>query len=396
MIMNTACLNLPRTHTWLRACTFAFILGGCGGGVDSGGTGGAATYANGPITGSGSIIVNGVRFDDTTASVSDDNGGSTKDALKLGMVVEVRGSALTDDPTTGGKSSTASSISFNSELLGRIDSIDPSTSSLVVIGQPVDVKTTTFFDDSLTGGLSALATGNVVEVYALYDSTVGRYAATRIERKSSVPTEFRLRGAVTALNTTTKVFNIGTEQISYATVTDLPTNLANGAILRVRVSNTGGNHVWTASRLRDGSNKPDDGSQARIEGLITAFTSVSQFSIGTVQVTTNSGTTVSGGVPALNVRVEVEGTITAGVLVASSVTIEADSGKTENQFIGPISALNTANKTFVVKGQTISYALTTDYRGGTEASLVNGVNLDVRASLANGNQLQATRIDFKP
>ena len=393
--MKTENFTLPRTHAWLRACTFAFILGGCGGGVDSGGTGGAATYANGPITGSGSIIVNGVRFDDTNASVSNDDAGSSKDALKLGMVVEVRGSAVTDDPATGDKNSTASSISFNSELLGRIDTIDLPTSSLVVIGQPVDVKTTTFFDDSLTGGLSALAPGNVVEVYALYDATTGRYAATRIERKSSVPAEFRLRGALSSLNTTTKVFNIGTEQVSYAAVTDVPTGLANGTVLRVRVASTGGNHVWVATRLRDGANKPDDGSHARVEGLISSFISATQFSIGTLQVTTNSGTTITGGAPALGLRVEVEGTVTAGVLAASTLTVEADSGKTENRFIGPMSALNTASKTFVLKGQTISYALTTDYRGGSEASLANGANLDVRASLVNGNQLQATRIDFK-
>jgi hypothetical protein len=395
MIMNTNCLNLPRVHTWLRACAFAFILGGCGGGVDSGGTGGAATYANGPITGSGSIIVNGVRFDDTSAAVSDDNGSSTKDALKLGMVVEVRGSVITDDPLTGDKSSTASSISFNSELLGSIDSIDLANSSLVVIGQPVDVKVTTFFDDSLTGGLAALAQGNVVEVYALYDATTGRYSATRIERKGSVPTEYRLRGAISGLNTSTKVFSIGTEQISYSSVTDLSSGLANGAILRVRVSSAGGNHQWTATRLRDGANKPDDGSHARIEGLISSFTSLTQFSVGTVQVTTNSGTIVTG-VPALNVRVEVEGSVTAGVLAASSVTVETDSGKTENRFIGPMSGLDTVNKTFVVKGQTISYASTSDFRGGTAANLGNGVNLDVRANLVNGNQLEATRIDFKP
>ena len=394
MIMKTESFTLPRTHAWLRACTFAFILGGCGGGVDSGGTGGAATYANGPITGSGSIIVNGVRFDDTSAIVSDDSGGSSRDALKLGMVVEVRGSAVTDDPATGDKNSTASSISFNSELLGRIDTIDLPTSSLVVIGQPVDVKTTTFFDDSLTGGLSALATGNVVEVYALYDATTGRYAATRIERKSSVPAEFRLRGAISGLNTTTKVFNIGTEQVSYSAVTDVPTGLVNGAILRVRVSSAGGGHVWTATRLRDGANKPDDGSHARVEGLISAFTSVTQFSMGTLQVTTNSGTLITG-TPGLGVRVEIEGTVTAGVLVASSVSVESDGGNPEQRFIGLLSGLNTAAKTFVVKGQTISYAGTIDYRGGTEATLATNPNVDVRAILVNGTQLQATRIDFK-
>ena len=403
--MNFTHFTLPRAQTLLRTGLFAFILAGCGGGVDSGGTGGAATYASGPITGSGSIIVNGVRFDDSTATVSDDDGstGRSKDDLKLGMVVEVRGSAISTD-TAGDKSSTASSISFNSELVGRIDSIDPLVphQSMVVFGQAVAITSTTVFEDSLVGGSAALAQGNVVEVYALFDAAAGSYTATRVERKSNTllefrllrDSDFRLRGKVSSFDGVTRAFNIGTERISYAAGLNPPAGLADGSIVRVRVNSGGVNHAWTATRLGEGSSRPDDGSQARVEGLISQFTSQSQFTVGTVQVTTGAGTVVSG-IPALGVRVEVEGTMGATALAANSVSVEAESGNTENRFVGPISSFNSGAKTFVVKGQTISYAGTPQYQNGSETNLRDGANVDVRATLVNGNQFQATRITFK-
>lgn len=385
--------NLPRAPHWLRAGLLAFIVGGCGGGVDSGGTGGAPTYASGPITGSGSIIVNGVRFDDSTAAVSDDDGGRTKDDLKLGMVVEVRGSAISTD-TAGEKSSTASSISFDSELVGRIDSFDALTphQTMVVFGQTVEITATTVFETSL----ATLVVNDVVEVYALYDSASGRYTATRIERKSSLPSEFRLRGKISALDATAKAFNIGSERISYVGQT-APAGMADGSIVRVRV-NSGGTSgtTWTATRLRDGARTPDDNTHARVEGLISAFTSGADFSVGDIRVNA-TGIVASGGTPALGVRVEVEGTMNSGVLVASSVSVEADSGKVEQRFVGPISALDTGAKTFVVRGQTIHYfsAPTTEFQSGSEATLANGSNVDVRAVLVDGSQLNATRITFK-
>jgi hypothetical protein len=95
------------------------LLGGCGG-VDSGGTGTGAssTYASGPITGFGSIIVNGVRYDDIGASIEDDDGRvRSHDELGLGMRTEVIASAITT--AAGVASATASSI--------RVQSSKPST-----------------------------------------------------------------------------------------------------------------------------------------------------------------------------------------------------------------------------------------------------------------------------
>ena len=79
-------------------CSLAVLLScGGGGGVDSGGTGAAppATLASGPVTGLGSVTVNGVRFDDSTASVVDqDDMALTTDQLQVGMSARIDASAV--------------------------------------------------------------------------------------------------------------------------------------------------------------------------------------------------------------------------------------------------------------------------------------------------------------
>ena len=64
--------------------------GGGGGGVASGGTGGTGItgVSQGPISGFGSVYVNGVRIHTGGAAITvDDNPGQTQAALGLGMVV---------------------------------------------------------------------------------------------------------------------------------------------------------------------------------------------------------------------------------------------------------------------------------------------------------------------
>ena len=394
--MNLTHFTLPHAQTLLRTGLFAFILAGCGGGVDSGGTGGAATYASGPITGSGSIIVNGVRFDDSTATVTDDDGGRTRGDLKLGMTVEVRGSAI--DNSSGSPASTANSITFNSEMVGKIDSLNVGAQSLVVFGQTINVKTTTVFDDSLSNGLLSLTLNDVVEVYGLLDAITGQYTATRIERKSGATTQYRLRGRVGNLDGVAKEFNIGTERISYFTLAaaDVPAGFTNGMIVRIRVDSARTGNVWTATRLRDGANRPDEQSHARVEGLISSFNLITQFSVAGVPVTTGDTTEFPDGKTfGSGDRVEVEGTMMNGVLAASKVEIETDSGSLDFDFRGPIEAVGA--QTITVRGTTIGVAGTIKYQPPTKsaADLVLNANVEVKATLVNGNQYQATRIDFK-
>src|SRR5690349_10437722 len=93
---------LDRVRAAFGACALALlVVAGCGGdgGVDSGGTGASPqSFASGPITGFGSVIVAGVHFDESSAQVQDAD-GNTRPAsgLQLGMTVDVRGGAIAPD-----------------------------------------------------------------------------------------------------------------------------------------------------------------------------------------------------------------------------------------------------------------------------------------------------------
>ena len=64
-----------------------------------------------------------------------------------------------------------------------------------------------------------------------------------------------------------------------------------------------------------------------------------------------------------------------------------------DRLLGLISEPKPADKTFVVRGQTVTWSTTTQYRGGAEADLTNGDLVKVEATLAAG-KVNATRITF--
>lgn len=397
MLQQTNARPMCINHPWLRALLLTLALAGCGGDVDTGGTGASTSFASGPITGFGSVIVNGVRFDDTLASVTDDDGGlRSRNDLRLGMTADVRGSAITTD-ASGTVVSTASAIAFGSDILGVLDSIDVAGKQLVVLGQPVDTNVATVFDDSsVVGGLPALTVGDVVEVYALFNTATGRYTATRIERKSAVAA-YRLRGLVSNLNTATREFNIGTQRVSYLAYAGSVAALANGNFVRVRLQTAQVGGAWPVVGVNDGVQQPRELDEVRLEGLINAFTSASQFSVNGVAVDASGITPVVG--LALGVRVEAEGTSRSGVLVATKVKVKSSSDVDNQEFElrGAITSVDAANLTFVLRGTTVSYSLSaTDFRDGTAANLLPGVNVEARGMLsANGTRLAAARINFK-
>lgn len=393
---------LASSRHWAGVLWIALALLGCGGsgGVDSGGTG-AAIYASGPITGFGSVIVNGVHFDDAAATITDDDDTPrSRDDLRLGMTTEIRGSALSTD-ASGTSTSRASRIAFRSELLGRVDSVNAAGNALVVLGQTIDINAATVFDDSsLSGGLASLAVGDVVEVYALFDAATGHYAATRIERKGAV-FSYRLRGVVSQLDPVAKVFNIGSERISYAGLAGpAPAALANGNFLRVRVQTAKVAGLWLVASLADGGQRPDDSDSVRLEGLISTIVSPTQFSVNGVPVNA-SGINPPTGL-ALGVRVEVEGTASAGVLIASKLTVKASNDPDFQVFElrGSIASVDPARLVFVLRGVTVRYRLggltPTDFRNGTPTQLLPGANVEARGLLSSdGTQLVATRITFR-
>lgn len=374
--------------------------GGGGGGTDATGTGTdsstATAYTQGTITGFGSVIVNGVRFDDSAATVTDDSGTKQAlSALRLGMRVEIDSGAV--DRSAG--TAKALSVRFGGEVTGPVEAVNATAGTLTVLGQGVDVSASTVFDDSLSGGLSAVAAGAVVEVHGLPDTATGRILATRIEAKTSA-TSYKLRGPVSALDTTAKTFKIRGATINYAAITSVPTTLADGASIRVVLATAAVSGVWQAQALGAKSASTTAAAQAHVRGTITAFTSSAAFSVDSIPVDASAATFPDGSTGlALGVEVEVQGTLTNGTLVATKVGLEShhrgDSDR-KYQLHGAITSIDTTAKTFVLRGVTVSYAGTVTYTGGTEAGLVVGAKVEVRGTVGSTrNNLAATAIKFE-
>ena len=263
--------------------------------------------------------------------------------------------------------------------------------------------TTTVFDASLGGALSALANGDVVEVYALFDAATNRYNATRIERKASA-TSFQLRGVVAALDAVARSFTIGTERISYATLaaSEVPAGLANGSFVRVDVQTTLVGSVRRALRFRNGASQPQDRDEVRIEGLISAFTSSASFSVDGRAIDASKATFPDGTAGlAVGVRVALEGTVSSGSVSATQVEIRSQAEVENNGFElrGSITSIDRATRTFVLRGVTVDYSGPlgpVEYKDGNEATLDSAVNVRVRGRLSSdGTRLVATRIEFK-
>ena len=393
-----------REGLMLTLLSSALVLAGCGGG--GGGTtaasGVAGSSASGAITGFGSIIVGGVHYDDSTATSIKDDDGDTKasNELKMGMVVKIKGGKKYKD----GASIKAScdSIEVHSELQGPIDSFinTPTAKSIVVLGQTVEISATTFFDDGLT--FASLVAGNVtskvVEVYGFIDPLTNTMAATRVELKPNA-NKFKLQGAISALNTASKTFRIGTLTISYLTA-ELPASLtlANNLVVRVRLAITPLTGTRTALKIRAAEDKHDDIDEAEVEGIITAFTSTSLFSVNGLPVNASAAIFEDGttGV-VLGARVEVEGRVVNGILVAKKVEVEDDEDDAEDMFKfelhGLVSELNTTAMTFRLRGVPVSYTATTAFTDGlTRDNLADGSNVEVKGTLLDGNKVMATEI----
>ena len=394
----------------LAAVSLAFGLVACGGGGSSAteslaSPGVTATgFTQGVITGFGSIIVNGVRFDETSATITDDSDTAlSASGLKLGMQVEV------DHATVNASARTASAVAvrYGSLATGPVAAVNTSANTLTVLGQVVDISSSTVFSDALSAGLGAVTVGSVIEVHGQVDATTGHIAASRIEpttaTATATATRYKLRGTVAGLDTSAKTFSIGGAVISYAGLasTAVPSTLANGLSLRVLLATTQTAGQWVAQSLgAKPVRKVADHSTGHVRGKITAFTSSASFTVGNVVVAASAATFPDGSSGlALGVEVEVEGTVTNNVLVATSVGIESKHQAEPGHglaLIGAITAFDATAKTFVVRNVSVSYGDATTYLNGVVGDLAVGKTVSVTGTLGKQrhDSVQAGQITF--
>lgn len=320
-----------RAHILKLAAFAAFLAvtgAGCSGGSSSSPP--ATTGASkGVITALGSIFVNGVEYGVTGASVTVDKSSGTSSDLLVGKVVTVKG-AKSDD-THG----TATTVEYKDNLEGPVDmSPDLANNRFQALGQTIAVNTTaatvaagkTVFRNFTS--LAQLTSGSVVEVSGMPDAN-GVIQGSFIELKGTLAagTGIELKGKVANLNTTAKTFTIGALTVDYttATLSDLGSGIANG--LFVEVSGTGAGYTGGASpqlvATKVESNREDangiDGHDLSVEGFVSGFTAGSNTFMVSGQ-TINAGTLSLAGI-ANNVKVEVEGVLSGGVLMATKISL---------------------------------------------------------------------------
>ena len=316
----------------------ALIVAACGGssgdsgfsrllgGIDAGGAP-SRFLAIGPISGFGSVFLNGIEYDTSQAQIIVDGTAANESDLEVGQIVAISGSM-------SGGNRTAERVEFDENVEGPIQSIDIANSRLVVLGQTVIVNSATSFDvDISANSLEGLSVGDVVEVSGNVDAD-GNIVATRIELKAPGG-EFEVTGIVSNHDGGAMTFMINNLIVDYAqaNLEDFDSGQpADGDVVEVEGSQIRANGELIATSVEfkgdDLDDRIDDDTEIEIEGLITRFVSATDFDVAGFAVTTDDQTEFRGGTAddlALNVRVEVEGRIDSeGRLLADEVEFEDD------------------------------------------------------------------------
>jgi len=285
---------------------------------DSGNTGGTTSrIAVGAMT-KGSVILNGVRFEDTAANIIADDTPKTAAFLEDGMTVKVKGTVSAD-----GRSGVAEAVEVVSEARGAVVSKNLTGDILTVHNQSVLVDGGTV----LAGGPTSIADLSVndnIEVHGGRDDT-GVIHATRVQKLPAGAVADEVRGPVSGKTATT--FNIGSLPITFNANAVVPAGAAfvNGDVVEVHLS--GG----TATRIAvEHLNHPEfeaaEGGELSFQGILVGFSETGTFKVDTQQVKLVTGARIEGGVLADlidGMKVEAEGhTTTGGVLNAEKITIK--------------------------------------------------------------------------
>jgi hypothetical protein len=365
-------------------------IGGCGGGVGTEGTG---TFASGPISGFGSIVVNGVHYDTGNAMIEDDDGqAAAASVLQLGTMVQINAGAVTVDGD-GISNATATSVRYVRALVGPVAAIDLAASRLTVLGQPVAVSAGTVFGDGLPAGLAGIAPGQAVEVYGDFDSGSGAYEATRIALAPS-GSGFLARGPVSALDAAAQTFRIGGQTYSYAALAST-SGLAEGAVVKLMLPATQDDKGhWVVAGEHPSDDPAPANASVDLRGTVDRITSPTRFVVDGRSVDAASARIDAG--LRVGASVHVTGTLVAGVLVANRVEVAASAQPQSFELMGPITALDTVARRFVVRATTVSYAdAGVVFERGSAADLAPGRMVRVEGVLgSDGHSLRATTIRF--
>lgn len=363
---------------WLTL-SLAATVSGCGGGAENSastpGTGGTGIFASGPISGFGSVIVNGVRFDDRQANVSIEGQNSVSNALRLGMIVSLVGQR---DLATGVGS--ASRIDVWAIAQGPVSSVVGTQFS--VAGMTIQTDGGTVFGG--VASVSAITSGLLVRVWGLQASTDGsQWTATRVE----VSAEPDLISSGVCAMADSSYFVNGLRLYSPSSY-----NLQAGTLVCVQgAASPNGSVVVNAVRSLEPSAYAANQGAVELSGLVTAALSSQQFVLGNVTIDARLATFTDGGFVTRGGRVRVKGVWDGKLIRASAIEREDDQSLARAEIDAPIQEFISIAD-FVVRGQHCDGSGLTQIQGGSIADLKVGLKIHVvgvkRGEILYLNQLK--------
>ena len=407
----------PGLATALATLVVLLVMSSCGGGggdggVGSGGTGtpvsglGEGTFSSGTVTGFGSLVIDGITYDDTQIPVTVEAEANVPmpAPARLGHFVELEFKGASGHEAIH-------AIRIEAAAVGRIDAVNANGQVLNVLGQTIventspDAGPVTFYSGA--AGLHELRAGDNVEVHGVprWNNHSGRYEilATRIERLQSSPRVQRLAGVVQSeiVAGTARSFRLGELQISYSPAGTLPAGVLprNGDRVVVWSDRPLAAGTLAASAVRVvGRGLPAAGKNARLSGTVSRLDNVNQrFDLAGVdvryagaKVTPNGkGFSLDNGVYAV-----VDGAYSAdGGLDAKHVKIRkrGASDYVEVELTGPIESFVDVNS-FTVRGTPVDALGLSPLRGCGSSALRQGTSVRVEGRVqgrANGSVVKA-------
>jgi hypothetical protein len=396
--------------------TTLLLIACSGGGGDSlaggpgGGIGGTGIAASGQISGFGSVFVNGIEFETTNATISIDDVPGLENDLRVGMIVDIRGT-LNDDGLTGN----ADTIVHEAELKGPVTSepisdTDQRFKSFRIFDFEViaEADVTIFDSSSGTFSFGTIALDDVVEVNGFFDPATNIVHASRIERlENLLETETRLRGLVANFDSIGNTFDIGTVMVTVAPGTDLsglPTGLANDLEVKVEGVVLANGTVEAREIELDSSPFEGESGEASVQGVIEDFVSNADFKVSGVPVNaTNAQIEPAGTTLQEGLLVQVEGNLVNGVLDATELKLREGSielvgfvATTPGTDTFPVEFTSGAADTITVRVDNATQI--TDGSGGDAinfAQLAIGDMVRVKG-IENGGQVLAETVRRKP
>ncbi len=302
-----------------------------------------SAVVSGVITNFGSVFVNGVKYETGGSTVSLDGTTAAESDLKIGMLVTLEGT-INADGTTG----VAKSVAFADEVEGYVSVINldaNGTGTMVVMGQTVTLDANTAFESKVLAitSMSQIAIGNIVEISG-FSSGTGSILATRVEVKKAIrgsTDTVELKGVIASLDATAKTFVIGGLTVIFSDTTLLEritsTTLANGLFVEVHSS-----------------------AGANVSGQLIA----SKIEL--------KGNGKKGHKLEKDKHMELEGIVTAAPTTTTGIA------------------------SFMLNGQVIRLATSTEYKGGTVDKLVVGVRVKIEVTADADGNIIAKEIKFVP